>query len=878
MAAITGNQTVRLRMPVGTAAEIDVAKKKGVFGFDTTAGTVAVCPADAANFVRLGLHPADAPAAASLNGTDLVLIVQGGVLKQTTVADIGGGGVWQPLDSDLTAIAALTTTSFGRSLLTMANAAAVRSTIGAGTSSFSGAYSALSGIPSSIDAIDGLTPAADRLPYYTGASTGALATLTSFARTLLDDTDASTARTTLGAAASTHDHTSITGSAAKLTTARSIAATGDATWSVSFDGSAAVSAVLTLANIITAAGPVGSATRVPIITYDAKGRLTAVTDALITPAWASITGKPTTLSGYGVAATDVTAQALTGFVAGSNTAILATDSILAAFQKAQGQISARALASDVAAGYLPINDPTFTGILTGPRASLTEFGVLRDRTSNPAHGALYPTGVTPGTSNYAMLIYDDGAITALQASSSVSLAIGAATKLTATASAVNIGVSTALQMNGVDAIDSSRNGSFVGLNASSTIRAQSDASITAFQWTPNAAEAISFLGSLSTADNGSGYHTALLHSNDSEASGRVLGSVTFGQKVAGKSGGYAGLKAFIRGETYGFGGSVGGFGGRVVIAARADNANLPSDVASFDNAKITLAAGIPFYQGVTERITAGGEGRFASLRGTDLANTDSSAVFADANGNLQKTPHLSLSLVNGPQFGARVGLVSAVYNGTSGYLATSLRMGPDDVAESNDPLGIESGDFWNSKRYHAIGIADGAVGARYLGRIRADRWTGTSVVSISGTTSATSWFAAGTGAGSPTLPANYLQGGRRVRAKGRVSCQSCAADTAPEFAFKIGSTTIKTQAKAFTIAGGNAIYVDFDVDFWADGDGFLVAVGGIKFYSPAIGGTYEHKINYAAAYDGSMAKTIDATIKPSSSAETWSRNLAFIEA
>ncbi len=296
-----------------------------------------------------------------------------------------------------------------------------------------------------------------------------------------------------------------------------------------------------------------------------------------------------------------------------------------------------------------------------------------------------------------------------------------------------------------------------------------------------------------------------------------------------------------------------------------------------------LAASSPNFTGAmsqsgAERITSGGDGRFASVRGADLANTDSSAVFADANGNLQKTPHLSLSLVNGPHFGVRVGLVSAFYNSTSGYLATSLRMGPDDVAESNDPLGVESGDFWNSKRYHAIGIADGAVGARYLGRLRADRWTGTSAVSISGTTSATSWFAAGTGAGSPTLPANYLQGGRRVRAKGRVSCQSCAADTAPELSFLIGSTTIKTQAKAFTIASGNAIYVDVDVDFWADGDGYLVAVGDIKFYSPAIGGTYEYKINYAGAYDGSSAKTIDATIKPSSSGETWARNMAFVEA
>lgn len=43
-----------------------------------------------------------------------------------------------------------------------------------------------------------LTPAADRLPYFTSSSAAALATLTSYARTLLDDADAATARGTLG--------------------------------------------------------------------------------------------------------------------------------------------------------------------------------------------------------------------------------------------------------------------------------------------------------------------------------------------------------------------------------------------------------------------------------------------------------------------------------------------------------------------------------------------------------------------------------------------------------------------------------------------------------------------------------------------------------
>jgi hypothetical protein len=78
--------------------------------------------------------------------------------------------------------------------------------------------------------------------------------------------------------------------ASTLQTARAITASGDAAWTVNFNGSTDVSAALTLATVNANVGSFGSGTTVPNFTVNAKGLITAVTTTVIPTATALING------------------------------------------------------------------------------------------------------------------------------------------------------------------------------------------------------------------------------------------------------------------------------------------------------------------------------------------------------------------------------------------------------------------------------------------------------------------------------------------------------------------------------------------------------------------------------------------------------------
>lgn len=110
--------------------------------------------------------------------------------------------------TDTAAVSTITT--FGRSLIDDADAAAGRTTLGVVIGTNVQAYDA------GLQSIAGLTTAADRMIYTTALDTYAVTTLTAFGRSLVDDANAAAAQTTLGLGSAATANTGTSGATIPL--------------------------------------------------------------------------------------------------------------------------------------------------------------------------------------------------------------------------------------------------------------------------------------------------------------------------------------------------------------------------------------------------------------------------------------------------------------------------------------------------------------------------------------------------------------------------------------------------------------------------------------------------------------------------------------
>jgi len=207
-----------------------------------------------------------------------------------------------------------------------------------------------------------------------------------------------------------------TGSAATLTTPRFISMTGDVSWVTTFNGSTNVTGEGTLANSGVTAGTYGSVTTIPVITVDAKGRVTDATSNSIT-------------LGNGILTLAVTGTGLSGsatFAANQSTPTTFTVTSNATSVNTADAIVARDASGSFVAG-------TITAALAGNATTATTLKTVRTIWGQDFDGSANVTGALTGVTTIGM----SGQLTS-------NIAIGTAPFIiTSTTRVANLNVATA---------------------------------------------------------------------------------------------------------------------------------------------------------------------------------------------------------------------------------------------------------------------------------------------------------------------------------------------------------------------------------------------------------------------------------------------------